>query len=308
MQGLCGKNLGEGHMFRKRRGSALTVLLYTALGVCFCLLLWRVHLYRAGAGWYAELREQIGQSVSGDPAEDPGENGQSERRGISSLSWERPPVSAEALARSGAAAWLRIGDIRYPVMQAGDNDWYLHRLPDGTVNPAGSLFLQAENSPAFTDRNSIIYGHNMADGSMFGKLKQFRQEPAGAVPFDLYLPDGTLHRYRLFSVVSTEGGSEAFTIRFPDDAAFIRYQEEMLESSLWQSGMVPEAGNRLVTLVTCDGPAGTHRRLLVQGAETEILGPECFLPPRQDKEAQTQKESAAETGEQAERKKQDRRE
>lgn len=71
--------------------------------------------------------------------------------------------------------WLHIPDtkISYPVMfLEGDNDFYLHRLPDGTDNFAGSLFLDG-NSTGINTENLIIYGHNMKNGSMFGRLKKF---------------------------------------------------------------------------------------------------------------------------------------
>lgn len=74
--------------------------------------------------------------------------------------------------------WLNIKDtkISYPVMFCeGDNDFYLHHLPNGTKNFAGSLFLDG-NSTGIDSENLIIYGHNMKNGSMFGRLKKFTDE------------------------------------------------------------------------------------------------------------------------------------
>ena len=74
--------------------------------------------------------------------------------------------------------WLNIEDtkISYPVMFCeGDNAFYLHHLPDGTKNFAGSLFLDG-NSTGIDSENLIIYGHNMKNGSMFGRLKKFTDE------------------------------------------------------------------------------------------------------------------------------------
>ena len=82
-------------------------------------------------------------------------------------------VDWEAFAGTDIVAWLQLDSISYPVMQAEDNDYYLHKLPDGSYNYGGSLFLYNQNSPMFTDQSSFIYGHNMNNGSMFGRLKNY---------------------------------------------------------------------------------------------------------------------------------------
>ncbi len=76
---------------------------------------------------------------------------------------------------SDIVGWLRIRalDISYPVVQGKDNDYYLHRTFEKTDNFAGCLFVNSYNMGDFTDQNTIIYGHNMKNGSMFGKLKNF---------------------------------------------------------------------------------------------------------------------------------------
>ncbi|MFR2213338.1 MAG: sortase domain-bontaining protein [Ruminococcus sp.] len=66
-------------------------------------------------------------------------------------------------------AWIRIPDTRidYPVVQGTDNEYYLKHTFKKTEHVAGSIFLDKDNSPDFSNRKSILYGHNMKDGSMF---------------------------------------------------------------------------------------------------------------------------------------------
>ena len=64
--------------------------------------------------------------------------------------------------------------INYPVAQGKDNDWYLHHTLDGTWNGAGTLFIDENNERPFKDFLTIIYGHHMRDGSMFGSLVKYR--------------------------------------------------------------------------------------------------------------------------------------
>jgi len=77
-----------------------------------------------------------------------------------------------------AAAWLYCPGtvIDYPVMKAKDYDYYLRHLPDGTYNANGSLFIDYNNAPDFSEKLTIIYGHHMKSGKMFGGLKGYKQQ------------------------------------------------------------------------------------------------------------------------------------
>ena len=250
-------------MKRKRKRPLLRAPAFFLLLLLLCLTGRRIALYMQSRSEYAGIREKAVRPV-------PEETGDEDEGKEDSFPEDALRIDWDALGEIRPSAWLKIGDISYPVMHADENEYYLHRLPDGTANPGGSLFLQAENSPDFSDRHSIIYGHNMADGSMFGTLKQFADEKWADMRFDLYLPDGSLHRYRLFSVVRTEGGSEAFRISFSGSGDFLRYQKMMLKQSLYGNHVKVSAENRLLTLSTCSGPQGTRLRLLVQGAEEHV--------------------------------------
>ena len=81
-------------------------------------------------------------------------------------------------------AWIRSDDpestgIDYPVLYSGDNEKYLRRDLYGEEHIAGSIFLEGLNRPDFTDYYTIIYGHNMNDGSMFGGLKKYKEKSSG---------------------------------------------------------------------------------------------------------------------------------
>ncbi|MBR4424546.1 MAG: class B sortase [Oscillospiraceae bacterium] len=106
-------------------------------------------------------------------------------------------------------AWLCLEDtgIDYPVVQAEDNFAYLNRDPFGNFSLSGSIFLDSRNAPDFTDPYSLVYGHHMEHGKMFGSLDRyldrayFDAHRSGAlVTFD------AVWRLELFAVVSTDGG------------------------------------------------------------------------------------------------------
>lgn len=74
--------------------------------------------------------------------------------------------------------WLVIPGtkINYPIVQAKDNDKYLHTAFNGESSMAGSIFLDYESDPDMLGRNNIIYGHNMKNGTMFRDLIKFKDE------------------------------------------------------------------------------------------------------------------------------------
>ena len=81
-------------------------------------------------------------------------------------------------APSGMVAWLTVEGtgIDFPVMQGKDNLEYLNKNPDGEYSMTGSIFLDARNSSDFSDPYSMIYGHHMDAGKLFGALDSFKEE------------------------------------------------------------------------------------------------------------------------------------
>ena len=93
-----------------------------------------------------------------------------------------PPLAIDFAAlrviNADAIGWLYCPDtvIDYPVMRADDYNWYLRHLPDGTYNANGSLFLDYNCKPDFSNRLNIIYGHHMNSGRMFASLTGYKEQ------------------------------------------------------------------------------------------------------------------------------------
>jgi len=93
------------------------------------------------------------------------------------------PVEGESIPESipitdDMVAWITLDDtnIDYPVMQSEDNSKYLNMNPYGEFSLSGSIFLDSRNSGTFTDKYSILYGHHMEYGVMFGALDEYLSE------------------------------------------------------------------------------------------------------------------------------------
>ena len=97
--------------------------------------------------------------------------------------------TATVTSGNGLRVWLRSAPggsriqlyspgtpINYHVAQAEDNDYYLYRMIDGKYNRSGTLFMDYRNDPAMTDGNTLIYGHAMSIGTMFGTLERYKRQ------------------------------------------------------------------------------------------------------------------------------------
>lgn len=218
-----------------------------------------------------ETYEHIREDVVKKPEKPEKPAADSETETVSEVPDDSFKIDWEKFKGENVVAWLQLDDIGYPVMQGKDNEQYLHTLPDGTYNYGGSIFLEAKNKSDFTDQNSIIYGHNMADGSMFGKFRsRYGDAKYKDHTFDLYLPDGTRHTYTFFAVVLTTGGSDVYTYRFGSEDQFLTYQTTEKEMSLYKNSAKPDPKAHLVSLSTCNGYEGTNNRLVIQGIETGV--------------------------------------
>ena len=158
--------------------------------------------------------------------------------------------------------WLTVDDsgVDFPVMQGRDNNEYLNKDPYGDFSLSGSIFLDARNAADFTDPYSLIYGHHMEHGAMFGCLDEFLDPSYFAAHRDgtLVTADGKVYPLRLFAAFIADSADRPIfapnegydTLGFVYDHADIFYEPE---------------GNRLIALTTCQGSVNTGR-IIVMGA------------------------------------------
>ena len=103
--------------------------------------------------------------------------------------------------------WIQIPgtEIDYPLMQGKDNDFYLNNNWRGAKEYVGSIFLEYRNDPDMTDFNTIVYGHNMANGSMFGSLHRYQYDAYPEEhPYVYIVTDAGVLRYEVFSTYNAE--------------------------------------------------------------------------------------------------------
>ncbi len=163
-------------------------------------------------------------------------------------------------------AWLHIPNsvISYPVLQGEDNQSYLHTTYDGRYSAAGSLFVDYRISGDLTDQNTIIYGHNMSSGAMFGDLDSYRSASyLSQHPYFFLLTDGGYLRYEIFSVMVTAATSDVYNYVFAEEDSFSDHIAMLIDQSLYNTGVTASDTDKIVTLSTCTSVTELERLVVI---------------------------------------------
>lgn len=244
--------------------------------------------YFSGEEKYQELRElagageegsgslagrEAGKAPAGREEEDSRKTGGTEKDGNSSGS-SRTPADFDALEEINAdiVGWIRFEEpagIDYPVVQGRDNQEYLTRTFDGDGHKYGTIFVDADNRPDFSDRNTFIYGHHMANGSMFaGLLFYLEKGYYDAHPyFTIETVDGRVLSYQVCSVEVTAEGTLSYRWQYESEASWEEYLSYIMNNGEYKTGVELRAEDRLVSLSTCLNTT-TSQRVLLHGVLT----------------------------------------
>jgi len=189
------------------------------------------------------------------------------------------PIDFSALVQQNQDiyAWITVPgtDIDYPVVQNPlDDSFYLTHNIAGQESVEGAIYTEMYNSEDFTDPNTVIYGHNMKNGSMFASLHQYEDKTF----FDenreiiIYTPDQKL-TYRIFAAYS--GGNEHIMQKydFSDEATFERYIGDIfnirdMKANIDKSVEIT-AEDKILTLSTCVKGQDEKRYLVQAVLETD---------------------------------------
>ena len=177
--------------------------------------------------------------------------------------------------------WISIPgtQLDYPLLQGEDNQHYLKHTWQGERNAAGSVFLECKVSPEFEDFNTIIYGHNMKNGSMFGSLRQYRtQSHYEANPCIYIVNDDGVHRYEIFAAFEAEVVGHTYRLDLTTPEKQQIFLDYSARKSVIETGIVPTVEDSVITLSTCTGN-GYDYRWVVQGVLTgTFTAPEPSVP------------------------------
>lgn len=163
--------------------------------------------------------------------------------------------------------WLRIDacGIDLPLVHGKDNTEYLHTDFNHKYLYQGTLFIDWQNRSDFSDPNTIIYGHNMKNRSMFGNLRKYLNEKFAKENSTFWLcTKDYAYLYQIYSVSIVTADSNAYTLFSEFDGDYTDYINARLDASLINFHATPTADVRTLTLSTCYGPSGNGKRLIIQ--------------------------------------------
>lgn len=167
-------------------------------------------------------------------------------------------------------AWIRMDEpsvISYPVVKSRDNNEYLTKTFTANDNKLGTIFMDMNCASDFSDRNTIIYGHNMkVGGEMFSQLNSYkdadfcRENPN----FYIYTPDNKVRTYQVFAAGIIKDTAKNYTLSFGSDEEFLNYLDVCKASSNYAVNVELNKDSKVVTLSTCTN-VNEDERFVVQG-------------------------------------------
>ena len=168
--------------------------------------------------------------------------------------------------------WLSIeGVLDEPVFQR-DNSYYLTHDATGAKNPTGALFLDENCNLRTVPMQTLIHGHNMKEGAMFGSLKKYKVKDAAFYKQHPYIQFDSLYEsatYVIFAVAEVNivsGNTHYFpfwhSFRFDTYESFRQYVSLAKEYSRFKVNIDVQPGDRLLTLATCSS-GDDNLRLIV---------------------------------------------
>ena len=177
---------------------------------------------------------------------------------------------------SDCIGWLRISGtkIDYPVMQTTDNEYYLDHGFDGQEFRAGTVFMDCTDSfGAYPDQwseNIVLYGHNMADNTMFGSLRQYRQNPSyyKEAPFITFSSNYADYTYVMVGLIITSGNADSdFKYwqmeELDDKTTFDSFMGSVNAKNMIDNPIDVQYGDSLLTLSTCYSDEDNSRFVIV---------------------------------------------
>lgn len=161
--------------------------------------------------------------------------------------------------------WIQIENtnINYPVVQGSDNDYYLKHNFRKESNISGTVFVESAND-IDNDKNIILYGHNMRNGTMFNNITNYKEESFFNEDNKIsIIMNNTLYEYEVFSVYVKNVSEVNLAIGFASEDEFINYAYNEAEESLYKKDVDFSAEDNLITLVTCSYEFTDARTIVV---------------------------------------------
>ncbi len=171
--------------------------------------------------------------------------------------------------------WIHLEgtEISYPLLQGPNNDYYLNRTYEEEWLFAGSIFLDYKNKSDFSDAHTVIYGHNMHNGSMFGQLDKYtKEEYRNEHPYVYIMRlDGKWDKYEIFSAYIADVDDGTFKHFTTTGVDYDNYISLAKSKNYYVNTTMPQKGEKLLTLSTCTEDSNDYKRFVVHTKFVETV-------------------------------------
>lgn len=183
--------------------------------------------------------------------------------------------------------WISISNTKVdnPIYQADDNSFYLNHNQKKQRSVYGALYFDCEDviDKEQTDKNLVVFGHRMKNGSMFGTLKKFRsldfykQNPT--IEFSTLYKKSTYKIYAIFVLNAVKADDQNYIYNiykqnFINETEFNTWRDEAYDRSIIDTGVDVKMNDRILTLVTCTSDFENARLIIMAREVREGENPE----------------------------------
>lgn len=248
-------------IIKKAKRIALRILIAIAvLVLVVCMAYFAVHYYQV------RQMENFAQQMSNPASSTTSQDSQSTDVEV--------PVDFAKLKKANPEiyAWIRIPGldvVDYPILQSETNNaYYLKRTVNREWSVYGSIFTEDYNKKDFSDFNTLVYGHNMKNGTMFGSLKKFRDASFFEKNRYIYIyTENRILKYEIFAACTWDNKHILASRNFKLEQNRTLYLEEIFAvrdmNSQVKKDIEVTADDRIITLSTCMNDKS--KRFIVSG-------------------------------------------
>ena len=178
-----------------------------------------------------------------------------------------------SLAYPDFVLWMFIDNsyVNYPVVQAENNEYYLRRNMDGEDNIAGTLFMDYRSDSADLRGHTIVYGHNVQNGTMFGLLKLYLNKSYYDEHSVIYTYNkDSVTVWKIFSAYETDTENYYIDTYFPTEDEYDSFLQKLKSDSAYDTGVEVDSGDDILTLSTCFLYSKANGRFVVHAVKTGV--------------------------------------
>ena len=246
-------------MMRSKTRKILLIIASAVFIICAAVIIWNKYPYWKNRNFYDKTAKEYTQ-VNEEYTEIPDEGSAAQVAPII------VDFAALKAVNEDVSGWIYCEgtEINYPVVQGPSNDTYLHTTYTGIHDFAGSIFVEEQNLRDFKDNNTIIYGHNMYDGSMFAGLGNWQiQSYFDEHPVMWLLTPEQDYKVVLFSAYVTYANNRSvYAIYRGTGDELARYIEDVRTYSYIYCDEQLDPAGRFLLLSTCTNAEGDKRSVI----------------------------------------------